>query len=331
MSLVPANIEYLAFAFQADKATPATDPLIAISLEDCSLDPNRQEIRTAESDRSAQQGPRMIVGAEPGGSLKKYVRPSEEDFFLHGLLGRTVDTGDGSPGVHTSNVDPAAPFDSPYLTIWDVWPGRLAIRYDGVRIAQGKYDTTPGSALAVEYTLLGLNATYGVDEPDVEELFVDELPFSWANLAATVGEEHTGVVNNLSLTISRGTTRFSGDNGLGSLDVPNGLLDITGNLEVAFENDQLTRGANTGEVDGTDITDLIYESALSFDFTRGDDLEVKLALAAIQIGNLRTALKTDASPAVTTFDFNHKRTSPSAIADAIQSIVKNGFVTADRT
>jgi hypothetical protein len=327
VSLIPANIEYLAFAIQVDKDTAAAAPVIAVSLQECSLDPNRQEQLTAESDRSAQQGERMVMGAQPGGSFKKYCRPSEEDFFLHALLGKTVDAGAG-PYTHTSNVDPAAPFSSPYLTVWDIWPGNLRVRYDGVRIASAKFDSQPGGELAVEYTLEALKATYLDADPTVTGLFVDELPFSWANLSASLGGVHEGVVNSVSCTVSRGTTRFPGDNGLNSLDVPNGLLAVTGSLEVAFQNDDLTRAANTGTTTGTVVTTDVFDEALALDFTRGASLQVKLAMADMQIGNFRTALKTDASPAVSTFDFNSKRQA--TISNAIQSLVKNAIATATR-
>lgn len=328
MSLIPANVEILAFGIQTDKDTPASVPVIAIALEDCTLEPNRQELIIAESDQSAQQGNRMIVGAQPSGTFKKNVRPSEEDFFLHAMLGLTVDSGT-TPKIHTSNVDPAAPFTSKYLTIWDIWPGTLCVRYDGARIASGHYTTQPGAALEAEYTVEALKATYGVSQPTLTSLFVDELPFSWANLAASLGGVHAGVVNSLDLTISRGTTRFAGDNGLVSLDVPNGLLSVNGSLEVAFQDADLTRAANTGTTSGTVLTDTIFEEALALDFTRGSLLEVKLLLAAMQIGNFKTALKTDASPAVSTFDFNSKRQT--TISDAIQSVVKNALAHADRS
>jgi hypothetical protein len=329
VSLVPANIEYLAFAAQADKDTAASAPDIAIVLEDESLDPGVQVLTTAESDRSAQQGQRIVVGAQPGGTFRKYVRPNEEDFFLAALLGKSVDTP-GSPNAHAITIDPAAPFFTPYLTCWQVWPGKLALKYVGCRIAQGVFTSQPGQALSVEYTLAGLSAVYLDAEPTVTDLFDDdELPHVWPELTGTLGGVHDGTINNLSLTVSRNTGRFEGDNGLTSLDVPNGLVAITGSLEVAFQNDDFTRAANTGSTSGTALTTDIYDTSLVLDFLRAAGAEeVKFDLESIQITNLRTALKTDASPAVTTFDFNAKRVDD--ISTLLVATVKNGFIHADR-
>lgn len=329
VSLIPANIEYLAAAVQTDKDTPADAPQIAWVLEDESLDPGVQILTTAETDQSAQQGDRIVVGAQPGGTFRKYLRPNEEDFFLNALLGLTQDTP-GSPDVHVSNIDPDAPFFTPYLTIWQVWPGSLAIKYDGCRIGQGVYTCTPGQGASSEYTVVALAATYLDSEPDISGLLTDELPFTWADLAVSLGGDHNGIVQTFSLTISRNTGRFEGDNGLKSLDVPNGLVAITGSAEIAFEDDALTRAANTGDPTGTDLSTTIYETELEFDFSRaGGDEEVDFDLATVQLSSLRTAPKTDGSPATTTFNFNTKRV-PDAVDTLVVATVKNAFVHADR-
>lgn len=330
MSLIPANIECLAFAPQVDKDTAAAAPLIAVALEDCQLDPNVQRIKQAESDQSAQQGDVVVVGAQPGGSFKKYVRPSEEDFFLYALLGKNADSGT-THYTHTAEVDDTAPFTTPYLTVWDIWPGVMCVRYDGVRIASGHFMSKPGGMVEVEYQLEGLKSTY-IDPgsaPDLSGLFVDELGHSWPELTATLGGSHTGVVNSFDCTISRATGRFPGDNGLFSLDVPNGLLSVTGSLEVAFQDDDLTRAANTGTTSGTVVTTTVFSEALTLALARGANLGVSLAMAAVQISNFKNALKTDASPAVSTFDFDSKRSA--TIADLITAVTKNDVATADRS
>src|ERR1043166_4019119 len=114
MALTPGNARYLAFAVQADKDTPESAPTAAVFVEDSSVDPGIQEITTSESDRSAQQGQRIRVGIEPGGTFRKYVRPSEEAFFISALLG-------GNSGGDYF-IDPASPFFTPYLTVWEVIP-----------------------------------------------------------------------------------------------------------------------------------------------------------------------------------------------------------------
>jgi hypothetical protein len=327
VSLIPANIEYLGFAIQADKDTPAAAPLICVALEDCSLDPGVDVITLAESDQSAQQGDRAVVGASPGGTFKKYLRPSEEDFFLYCLLGKNTDSGT-TPKIHTASIDPAAPFDSPYLTVWDVWPGVLTVRYDGVRIGRGAFTSQPRQAWEAEYTLAGLKATYGVSEPDPTGLFADELPFTWPELTATLGGVHDGVVNSCQLTVDRNTGRFEGDNGLTSLDVPNGLLAITGALEVAFQNDDLTRAANTGATSGTVLTTTLFYESLVIALARGANLGTTFTLADVGITDFKNQLKTDGTPAVSTFNFYAKRQAD--ILDTLTTVVKNAIALAAR-
>ena len=327
MSLIPGNVEVLAFGVQTDKSTPAAAPTLAIALEDCQLDPGVQYVTAAETDANAVEPDDNVVGAQPGGTFKCYARPSEADFFLANLLGKNVDAGAGSPYTHTANVDPAAPFASPYLTIWDIWPGVACWKYTGARLGQAVYSGQPGGLVESEYTVQALTAI-AVDSgsaPALAGLQVDEEPFTWAELAATLGGVHAGVVNQFQLTINRNTGRFVGDNGLSSLDVPNGLLAVSGNLEVAFEDDTLWRAANTGTTTGTALTTTIYEEALALDLTRGTDLELKFLLAAMRIMNFKVALKTDGSPATATFDFKSKRSA--TLSDVIQSVVKNSYAT----
>lgn len=327
MSLIPGNVEVLAFGIQDDATTPADTPIIAIALEDCSLDPNPTDITTAESDASAQQGDTVRVGAEPGGTFKKYVRPSEEDFFLAMLLGLFVDGGT-TPKTHTQTIDPDLPFFSPYLTVWDIWPGVACTQYVGGRLAQVAISSQPGQTADAEYTLQALQALMGADEPDLTGLIVDELPFSWANFAATLGGVHDGICNAFSLTINRNTGRFQGDNGLNSLDVPNGLLAVTGNMTVAFQDDELMRAAATGTTGGTALTDTVFSESLVLDLARGANLEVKASIAAAQISNYKVTLNTDGSPAVATFDFASKRQA--TISNAITMLIKNAIAHSDR-
>lgn len=328
MSLIPSNIRCHAFGIQPDKDTPADTPVIAIALESTSLDPNVQSLTTAESDRSAQQGQRIIVGAQPGGAFRKYVRPSEEDFFLAALLGLFGDAG-SAPTTHTSNIDASAPFFSPYLTVWDIWPGVLSVMHTGCRIAQAVISSAPGQAFDAEYTVAGLKSVYLDDEPDLDGLFIDELPHVWPELTANIEGITDGTLNALSLTINRNTGRFPGDVGLADYDVPNGLVAVTGNATVAFEDDDLTRLANTGDAAGTELSTLIAEKSLAFVLARGADLGVEFDIAAAQITNVQTALNTDASPAVTTFDFQSKRQDD--ITDVITAIIKNAITTSDRS
>lgn len=328
MSLIPANIEVIAIGIQTDKATPATLPVIALALEDCALDPGVQQINQAESDQSAQQGDVVVVGAQPGGTFKKYVRPSEEDLLLYALLGLNADSGTTPNFVHTSSLDDANPFSSPYLTIWDIWPGVTTTRYDGCRLSRAAFSSQPGQMVDVEYTVAALKATLHDTEPDLTGLFADELGHSWPELAVSLGGSHTGIVNNMSITINRNTGYFSGDNGLQALDVPNGLFAVDGSLEVAFQDDSLFRAANTGTTTGTALSTAVFSEALSIALARGANIGVALSLAAAQIKNFKTAMKTDGSPAVSTFDFSTKRQA--ALADALTAVVKNAIATATR-
>jgi hypothetical protein len=326
VSLIPGNVEVLAFGVQADKATPASAPTMAIALEDNSLDPGVQYVSAAETDSNAVQPDDNVVGAEPGGTFKCYARPSESDFFLYSLLGKNVDTGAG-PYTHTQNIDPAAPFASPYLTIWNIWPGIACVKYTGCRIGKAAYTAQPGGMVEAEYTVQAIGATFvnAGSAPSLAGLQVSEEPFTWAELAVSLGGVHDGIVNQFQLMIDRNTGRFVGDNGLSSLDVPNGLLAVSGNLEVAFQDDLLWRAANTGTTSGTALTTAMFEEALAIDLTRGAGLELKFLLAAMRIQNYKTSLKTDGSPASATFDFKSKRSA--TVSDVIQTVVKNSYAT----
>lgn len=324
MSLIPANVEYLGIGIQADKDTAAAAPIMFFALEDCTLDPNPSKIQLAESDFTAQQGNKAVVGAQPGGTFKKYLRPSEDDLLLYGLLGKSTDAGT-TPKTHTITMDPLAPFVTPYLTIWDVWPGVGTVRYEGMRISQATITRQPGAAAEVDYTVTGLKATMGVTEPT--PTFIDELPFTGAEFVCTLNGSTPGTINAASVTINRNTGRYPGDKGLTSYDVPNGLVAVSGSLEVAFENDDLWRAANTGTTGGTVLTTTLYEQSLNLAYTRGSTLKAAFDMNAVQMDNFRTAMKTDGSPAVSTFDFTSKRQA--TVADLLEVLFWNAWAAID--
>jgi hypothetical protein len=330
-TLIPSNIEVLAFGIQADQATPAVTPVIAVAIEDCGLDPGVQRAKQQESDQDAQQGNVAVMGAQPGGTFKKYVRPSEEDFFLLGLLGKTVDSGTTPNFIHTENIDPAAPLNSPYLTCWNIWPGELCVQYTGMRLKSAHITGAPGGFIEVEYDTRAMAATYVPigSAPDLTGLFTTELAHSWPELAVSLGGVHSGTANKLDVMIDRGTNFFQGDVGLGVLDVPNGLLAVSGSLEVAFISDALERSANTGSPTGTALTSTVFSEALSIALTRNGNLGVTLSMAGVQIQNFKTQFKTDASPAISSFDFDSLRQA--TISNVIQAVVKNALAHADRS
>lgn len=330
MSLIPGNVEVLAFAFQDDKDSPADEPVMAIALEDCSLDPGVQKIQTAETDASALAPDDIVVGAQPGGTFKTYMRPSNIDLFLYALLGKNGDTG-SSPTTHTASLDPDAPFTTPYLTVWDIWPGIGAVQYSGVRFGQLVATSQEGGAVETEFTLAALKALFLdlEDAPDLADLFVDEQPFTWAELAVSLGGDHDGIVTQYSLTVNRNANRFQGDNGFQSLDIPNGLFAVNGSMTVAFEDDELWRAANTGTVDGDELTTTIFEESIDIDHARGTDLEAKFSLANAQITNFKTKIETDGKPATASFDFKSSRSDD--VTDVLTTVVKNAIAHADRT
>lgn len=330
MSLIPGNVEVLAFAFQTDKDTPADAPVMAIALEDCSLDPGVQRITTPETDAAALAPDDVVVGAQPGGTFKCYLRPDEVDLFMYALLGKNDDAGT-DPTTHTAELDDTAPFSSPYLTIWDIWPGIGCVQYTGARIGQLALSSQEGGAVESEYTIQALKATFldiG-DAPDLSGLFVDEQPFTWAELAVSLAGTHGGIVSQYQLTVNRNINRFTGDNGLESLDIPNGLFAVTGSMTVAFEDDELWRASNTGTVDGTDLTTSIFEESIDIDHVRGADLEAKFSLAEARITNFKTKIETDGKVATASFDFKSKRSA--TLTDVFQSLVVNAQAHADRS
>lgn len=328
MSLIPGNVETLAFGIQVDKSTAATVPVMAIALEDCSVDPGVQRITTPETDQSALAADDVVVGAQPGGTFKKYLRPDEDDLLLYALLGKNADTGT-TPKIHTANIDPAAPFASPYLTIWDIWPGIGCIQYLGARIGKVALASQEGGAVEAEYTVAALQAIMGASPPSLTGLIGSAQPFTWAELAVSLGGVHGGIVSQYQLTIDRNATHFQGDNGLQALDIPNGLLSVSGSLDVAFQDDTLWRAANTGTTAGTALTTTIFQEALVIDHVRGANLEAKFSLANARITNFKNKVQTDGKPAVSSFDFKSARSA--VLTDVIQTVVKNAIVHADRT
>lgn len=332
MTLIPGNIEVLAAAYQVDKSTPADDPTIAWVITDEALDPGEQKTPLPETDASAQLPSLVVVGAQPGGTVKKWVRPNEEDFFLYGLLGKNTDGGLTPNFTHTATVDPDAPFDTPYLTLWQIWPGSLVVKYSGVRIGQAVFSSTPGNGWEVEYTFLGLEAVFAdvEDAPDLDGLFVDEQPHTWPEYQTTLGVDTPGTVNSMSLTINRNTNRFQGDiPGFKSFDLPNGLFGLTGSFQLAFEDDEIIRAAHTGAVDGTALTTEIFDEALELDLTRDPDTGINFAMAGVQFSSTKLAVHTDGAVAVLDVDYQAKKQAD--ITDAITSLVKNQMEKADRT
>lgn len=325
MTVRPGNARTIYLAVQADKATLATTPTIKLRIRDLSKNPVRNIIALEETDASTQEGASVVAGFAPGGSLAAYLRPSEVDLLMLGILGSSVDTGVGPNFVHT--ISPTV--DTPYLTVWEVEPdGTFCNRFGGCRLTQLTAQGGQGQPLeltGIQFEALKFAA--GVTPPVAPADPFDELPYIYPEVTVNRGGPTLGDVDQFSVLINRNGQRLGGDSGFGSFDYANGKFQVQVNITQFFSTEDDLRGTDTGDVAGTAPTPTIRTQTLSIIALRNANTSIEIASTKLSIVTATAGVNTDGSPLTQVIA---ARTEPTAdIADNLTVIVKNAIATAD--
>jgi hypothetical protein len=285
VTLVSGNTRTIYAGKQSAKGTAQNTPTVKLPLTEDSFDPNRTLIQLPETDSSAQTAGFSVVGAQPGGTLSKWLRSSEDNLFMEAVQGA------GSANVWTPGQN------APWLTIFDVIPGVLCTKYIDCRVISATWAGAAGQGITSQYVVEGLTAEVGATEPVTPASASTDRVLVYPDVTVTRGGTHLGDVDAFSLTVNRGGEYFFGDNGLSPVDRPMGLYGVEGSLTIAFQDDDEYRAFNTGATAGTSLTTTIYNQALTILADNAVASEsVSWAMTQIQYSAFPVPLDTGGAP-----------------------------------
>jgi hypothetical protein len=322
MTFVAGNKRTLYVGTQSGKGTAQTTPTKAFRVSDFSADPVRQRITLAETDATTQQPADVIVGYQPGGSFKTYLRPSNAAWLFATLLGTNADTGSTPNYIHTQSATQT----TPYFTMYEVEPSVWANQHVDCRVTQIQLDMHAGGAIEATVTFAALTFNGGATPPSSPAAGSD-LPYVYPELTVTRGGSHPGTASQVTILISRNGNRAQGDNGFGSLDYVNGLFSISGQFTKYADTDTDQRQVDTGSTTGTATTTAIYEETLAIKATRDTNTSINIAIAAASYPSRTAAVDTSGQPLAEVMGF---RSDPQAtLAANVAVTVHDQLATVD--
>lgn len=323
-SLVEGNSRYIYAAIQSAKGTPAAAPTHRFMVSgESGFNPDRIMIQLPETDGSAQRADNNVVGADPKGGWQGWARGSEFAFLARAILGANADSGITPNFTHTATPSKALP----YLTIWDVIPGKQTTRFDDVRLSRLTVGSEALQGVGYSVEAVALKATLGVTEPVAPAASATDVKYSHDYLTVTVGASAPGTHDQWSLDIQRNVTVFRGDKGLDSFDSVPGLFAVDGAFRRAYQSDAEYRRSQGGAAAATTLTRTIYSETLDILLQETADRSIRFTSSAIEYMPFSVPVNVDGSPIVAGLAFSTRRQP--TWANNLTIVTKNGLATTE--
>lgn len=316
---VQGNTRLIYAAFQSGKGSAAATPTHVFRVNgDAAMNPDRQLIQLPETDGSSQRPNNVVVGADPKGGWSGWMRSSEFAFLARAVQGQNADSGSNPNYTHV-----ATPGAMPYLTLWDVIPGKQCTKYVDARFSQV---TASGEALAgIQYAVqaVALSAILGETEPTAPTAPATDVATSYPLVTVTVGGSAPRTHDSWSITINRNVILLRGDNGLAAYDSFPGMYVVEGSFRKIYETDADYRKFHGGSAAATTLTSTIFTEALDLLVEENANRSVKFASSGIEYTEVTVPVNVDGTPIIQTLSFSTKRQP--TWADNMTVTTKNGL------
>lgn len=314
------NTRLIYAAIQSAKGTPAATPTHVFRVNgDAALNPDRVLIQLPETDGSAQRPDSNVVGADPKGGWSGWMRASEFAFLAHCVMGANANSGSTPNYTHTATPSKQLP----YVTLWDVIPGRMCTRYvDGaISVLSASGEALQG----IQYTVqaVALSAELGVTEPTVPSAPASDLKYTYPLVTVTVGGSAPGTHDAWSIEINRNVSLLRGDLGLAAFDRVTGRFDVSGTFRRIYESDADYRKVHGGSPSATTLTTAVFAETLNILIAENANRSVAFDSDGIEYTQITVPVNVDGAPILETLSFDTKR-QPSW-EDNLTIITKNGL------
>lgn len=324
MPLTEGNSRLVYAALQAAKGTPAATPTHRFMASgESGLNPDRVIIQLPETDGSAQRTDNSVVGADPKGAWTGWARGSEFAFLARAIMGANADAGTTPNFTHTATPSKALP----YLTIWDVIPGRQTTRFDDVRLSRLTIGSEALQGCAYSVEAMALKATLGVAEPTVPAASATDVKYSHDYLTVTVGGSAPGTHDAWSLDIQRNVTVLRGDKGLDSFDSVPGQFAVDGTFRRIYESDADYRKLHGGAAAATALTRTVFSESLDVLLQETADRSIRFTSSLVEYTSITVPVNVDGSPILETLAFTTRRQA--TWANNLTIVTKNTLATTE--
>jgi hypothetical protein len=322
VTLVPGNALTLAGGKQTAKGAAQSTPDVKVDyIGQFGPLPTWDTITLAETDATSQEADNVRVGFSNKGQSEHYVRPDEHHYFAHWLLGSTVTTG---AGPYTHVTTPTADGSAPYVTLYRATDASVEVtEMVDCQLSMIEWTGAQGGALSMLCEWVGLSAILGATDP--VKAVSTQVPLVYPQVTATWGGVHDGSVQSFKITANRNRKAWIGDTGTTAFDIVPGLLSVTGEVVLLFQNDQEFRNFIGGTTAATAPSTTIPSKPLSIIAAIDANTSVQWDLASAQLVDYQRQHNTDGSPLLATIQVKSKKSA--TLGNVLTVTTKNTIAT----
>jgi hypothetical protein len=318
MTLVPGNALTLALGKQSAKGTPQATPQAKLDyIGGFGPEPNWATLQTAETDAQRQQAdrPGRLQRRRPGRALRPprrepHPRARGPRRHRHHRLDEQDARRDADHRRRSSVLHPLPCRRRDLRGHRDV----------DCQASQVQWTGGAGQALSTQVDWVGLSAILGATDPagvvSVQDILV------YPDVIATWGGTHDGSVQSFQVTVNQNRTPWIGDTGVTAFDIVPGILEVTAQLVMLFQNDQEYRNFIGGSTSATTPAVAIPSKSLSIIAAIDANNSVQWDMAAAKITAYSRGHNTDGSPLLATLTLKSKK-DVTTIGNVITVTTKN--------
>ena len=281
MAGIRGNQAWFMAAKQATKGTPAT-PAVATTYKNPfsggNISPVREVEQLQETDASRDVGVSYVSASGVEGSPEFYVRDSSIAAYLYWALGAVASSGVGPNYTHTITPGSALP----YITAWKSLGDLLWEQYLDCKVGTLTIAAEAGQPLVATAAIQGAQASRLTADPSVTPAIPLESSqvYNFNQASITLGGGATALIRSFELTIENNLTRQQTDS-VSPYDVYAGTREVSLGFDLYFETLDEYNKFHYGGAAGTAISDTIFTTSATFDFSLGTNNSVGFNLPSI--------------------------------------------------
>lgn len=312
------NVAWMSLDIQSGKGVPVAVPTNKLPFAGGNILPRNERGELSETDASRDQGDTYAQQGGVEGSPSAYARDPYMPAVLQAALGARVDT----PGTHAAGVDYEAALTAansiPYVTLHKMLDDYLYERFEDVLVNELTLRAEAGQPLTWEIGVLGRKATRLLTDPAPLVDVAQEDVYNFNEVAVTFNGGPTSLVSSMELTYGNGVSLQQTDDYI-PYDVVAGQRSVTVGFNMIFENYDHYNEFHYGASNGVNQVGSVFETDVSFTYTKGAANEIALVLDAITVEEYPVEPDPGGEPIVVPVRARAKRSGSPVLAATVKT------------